>query len=176
MTETIAEKKLEKYFDLKKMKQYRDDLLSPLKSRIGMFFMLPMGALAGLRVTELNEETCKVSNPHKFLNKNPFNTTYWAVLGMNAEMAGGAILLMYTKNSKVSVANFVVGCESKFVNRALGTTTFVTNDGALIRDKVIEAVETGEPVVFKTTSIGYSDDNKVVAEFIFTWSVKARKK
>lgn len=175
ITESKEEKMTESFFDKQKMEQYRNDLLSPIKSRIGMFYMLPMGALAGLKVTHLDERACKVKVPYKFLNKNPFNTTYWAVLGMAAEMAGGAILLMYTKNAKVSVANFVVGCESKFVNRAVGVTTFITNDGLLIKEKVEEAIKTGEAITFDTTTIGYSEENKVIAEFVFTWSVKARK-
>lgn len=176
ITESKKETKITDFFDRKKMQQYRADLLSPIKSKIGMFYMLPMGALAGLKVTQLDDETCKVTAPYKFLNKNPFNTTYWAVLGMAAEMAGGAILLMYTKNAKVSVANFVIGSDSKFINRALGLTTFVTNDGLLIKEKVEEAIQTGKAVTFTTTSIGYDENDKIISEFIFTWSVKARKK
>ncbi|MEZ5008525.1 MAG: DUF4442 domain-containing protein [Chitinophagales bacterium] len=151
-------------------------LSSKFLLRMGMISSLPLGFLTGMYIKNIDDNSCKVAVPYKFLNKNPFKTTYWAVLGMAAEMASGIILVTYAKNITPSVATFVVGCDSKFINRALGVTTFECNDGQLIKEKVKIASETGEGHTFKTTTIGYSDDGKVVAEFIFTWSVKGRDK
>ncbi|MEZ5004650.1 MAG: DUF4442 domain-containing protein [Chitinophagales bacterium] len=144
--------------------------------RLGMIYNLPLGFLSGMYIKHIDDNSCKVAVPYKFLNKNPFKTTYWAVLGMAAEMASGIILVTYSKNITPSVATFVVGCESTFINRALGVTTFECHDGQLIKEKVKLAAETGEGHTFTTKTVGYAEDGKEVAEFIFTWSVKGRSK
>ena len=162
-------------FDTKKMSEYRKAMLNPVMFRAGMAGKLPMGILAGLNVIVLDEKQCKVTVPYKYLNKNPFNTTYWAVLGMAAEMAPGALVMMYTYKSVPSVSTFVVGCEGKFIRRAIGLTTFVTSEGQIVADAVRKTIETGEAQEFVTTSIGYDEQGEVVSEFTFTWGVKARK-
>ncbi len=163
-------------FDEEKIEKLRKQYLNPVLFPLGMLGFLPLGFVTGLRVTQFTDNSCSVTAPYKYMNKNPFRTTYWAVLGMAAEMASGAILLSYSKNVTPSVATFVVGCDSKFVNRALGVTTFVCNDGALIKSEVQKASESGEARTFTTATNGYSEDGKLVAEFIFTWSIKGRRK
>ena len=93
-----------------------------------------------------------------------------------AEMASGAILLNFAKNIQPSVATFVVGCDSKFVNRALTKVTFTCNDSERIKAAVLEAAETGKAVTFETSTIGTDTIGQVVAEFTFSWSVKGRNK
>src|SRR3954462_11364506 len=101
----------------KNAEEYRRQALSPL-FKMGLMKFLPMGVIAGLKITELDERQCKVTVPYKYINKNPFNTTYWAVLGMAAEMASGALVQMYTHKSEPSVSMFVTGCDAKFIKRA----------------------------------------------------------
>ncbi len=115
--------------------EYRKLVLSPF-FKAGLLKVLPMAAIAGLKITELDDLQCKVTVPYKYLNKNPFNTTYWAVLGMAAEMASGALVQMYTHKSKPSVSMFVTGCNGQFIKRAIGVTTFICNDGQLIADTI----------------------------------------
>jgi len=161
--------------DVKKMAEYRNAALNPVLLRAGMVGKLPMGLMAGLKITALDDYHCKVTVPYKYLNKNPFNTTYWAVLGMAAEMAPGAMVMMYVYKSSPSVSTFVLGCEGKFVKRALGLTTFVFEQGQMIKDAVIRSVETGEAQEFITPVVGYNDAGEVVSEFTFTWGLKMRK-
>ena len=142
--------------------------------RLGMLYQLPLGFLTGMHVKHMDDEKCTVAVGYKFLNRNPFKTTYWAVLGMAAEMASGILLITYTKYVSPSVATYVVGCESKFINRALGVTTFECKDAKYIKEQVKLAAETGAGYTFKSATTGYSADGTVVAEFIFTWSVKGR--
>lgn len=161
--------------DTRKMDEYKNAMLNPVMYRAGMVSKLPMGLLAGLKITEIDGKHCKVTVPYKYLNKNPFNTTYWAVLGMAAEMAPGAMVMMYTYKSTPSISTFVVGCEGKFIKRAVGLTTFVFDEGHLVEEAVKRAVDTGEAQEFVTRSIGYDNKGEVVSEFTFTWGLKARK-
>lgn len=162
-------------FDDASIAKERKRMLKPLLMRLGMLYALPLGAFTGMKVTRIDDRGSEVTVPYKFLNKNPFKTTYWAVLGMAAEMAGGVILLNYARNCTPSVATFVVGCNSKFVNRALGVTTFTCNEGPKIKEMVELAAATGEGQTFDTVTNGYAEDGTLVCEFLFTWSVKGRK-
>ena len=174
----VAEKATKRtaIFDHKGIAKQRKLMLRSFLFRLGLIKMLPLGFLAGLKITRLDDEGCDVTVPYKFLNFNPFKTTYWAVLGMAAEMASGAILLNYARNIKPSVATFVVGCDSKFVNRALTKVTFSCNDTDTIKQAVLQAAETGEAVTFETSTNGVDASGQVVAEFTFSWSVKGRSK
>jgi hypothetical protein len=158
-----------------KKSEYRKMVLSPV-FRAGLLKVLPMGAIAGLKITELDDEHCKVTVPYKYVNKNPFNTTYWAVLGMAAEMASGALVQMHTHKLQPSVSMFVTGCNGKFIKRALGVTTFVCNDGKLVADTIQKAVDTKQPQLIQNHVTGYDKDGTVLVEFDFEWSIKVRSK
>lgn len=144
--------------------------------RMYLLFNLPMGFLCGMRIRKLNEETCEVTVPYKWLNKNPFKSTFWAVLGMAAEMNGAAVLLQYTKGQNPSISTYPIKCEANFIKKATDVTTFVCNDGLMVKEKVIEAIETGEGVTFQTKMEGKNKSNETVCEFVFTWSIKKRSK
>lgn len=161
--------------NIKGQEEYRKLVLSPF-FKAGMLKVLPMGAIAGLKITELDQQQCKVTVPYKYINKNPFNTTYWAVLGMAAEMASGAMVQMYTHKLQPSVSMFVTGCTGKFIKRAVGVTTFVCNDGQLIADTIQKAIDTMEPKTILSTVKGYDKDGVLLVDFSFEWSLKARKK
>jgi len=161
--------------NIKGQEEYRKLVLSPF-FKAGMLKVLPMGTIAGLKITELDQQQCKVTVPYKYINKNPFNTTYWAVLGMAAEMASGAMVQMFTHKLSPSVSMFVTGCDGKFIKRAVGITTFVCNDGQLIADTIQKAMDTMEPQTIQSNVKGYDKDGVLLVDFNFEWSLKARSK
>ena len=162
-------------FDRKKIDEYKSLVLNPFLFRAGLIKNLPLAAPTGVKISVLNDASCEVTVPYKFLNKNPFNTTYWAVLGMAAEMASGALLLMYTHKLQPSVSTFVIGCEAKFIKRAVGLTTFKCTLGHEIAAKVLETCETFEGVEIDCITPAYNEAGELIAEFSFKWGIKARK-
>ena len=144
------------------------------KFKLLMFKILPMGFLSGMKVVSLDEEHCAVSVPYKRLNKNPFKSTFWAVMGMAAEMSSGALMILYTHKQKPSISMLVADCKGEFVKKATDITTFTCNDGALIKQKIQEAIETKEGQVIPTTMVGKNKNGEIVAKFNFTWTIKAR--
>jgi hypothetical protein len=48
-------------------------------------------------------------------------------------------------------------------------------DGALIDKAVEDTIASGESTQIVTRSVGTNESNEVVAEFLITWSFKARK-
>ena len=77
---------------------------SSFKFRLVLLRTLPMGFLSGMKIKKLDENSCQVQVPYKWLNKNPFRSTFWAVLGMAAEMSSGALVLLYTYKQNPSIS------------------------------------------------------------------------
>jgi hypothetical protein len=162
-------------FDEKKLNFFQGVLNNRVLFKIVLFFQVPMNFIAGMRIRELNEESCKVSVPYRWLNKNPFKSTFWAVLGMAAEMSAGALVKMYTYKLEPSVAIIVGDCTGEFVSKATDLTTFVCKDGRRIAETVKKAIKTGEPQELLCKTIGYSKAGEEVARFTFTWKMKKRE-
>ncbi len=163
-------------FDEAKIRYIEDNFSNPFKFRLMMAKILPMGFLTGMRIKTLTRERCEVTVRYKWLNKNPFRSTFWAVLGMAAEMSSGALLTMFTHGQRPSIATLVVHQEGRFMKKAVGTITFVCESGADIKAAIEETAATGEPVTVVCPMSGFDEAGDVVAEFAFTWSFKARLK
>lgn len=164
----------ESIFESKNLLAYQQKTRNPFLFKLGLIKDLPLASLIGVKLHQLNEERCDVSVRYKFLNKNPFKTTYWAVMGMAAEMTSGLLLLMYTHKLKPSVSTFVIGCEAKFIKRAIGKTTFSCTQGTEIASKILKTCHTFEPQEIRCITQAVDEQGEVVAEFVFTWGIKAR--
>ena len=135
-----------------------------------------MGIITGLRVRTLDREHSTVTVPYKFVNKNPFSSTYFAVLSMAAEMSAGVLALMAAENQDVPVSTLVVGLKGEFVKKATKVTTFRCDGGTSIFNAVEESVRTGEGQTAEVTSIGLDPDGNEIARFAIEWSFKPKKK
>ena len=135
---------------------------------------LPLALLTGLRVIELDESNCVTSVKYRYLNKNPFRSTYWAVLGMAAELSTGAYAFLATKGKEESVAVILVATHAEFVKKATGVTTFTCSNWFEFNKAANRAIVTGEPQTATGKSIGLNSDDETIAMFEFTWSFKKR--
>lgn len=135
---------------------------------------LPMGLLAGLRIRQIDADSCQTTVPYKWLNKNPFNSTYFAVQSMAAELSTASPCLLAVSGIKPSVAFIIVDMKASFHKKATSRVTYSCQDGRKAFEAVHQAVTSGEAQVatFKTT--GTMADGTVVSEFEFTWSFKQR--
>ena len=70
----------------------------------------------------------------------------------------------------------VVHMEADFTKKATGKITFMCEDGRRIQGAVETAKVTGEPTTIQATSIGLNEQGEQVAEFRYTWSLKAKSK
>ena len=162
-------------FNEKKLKFVQRVLNNRMLFKVALLFQVPLDFIAGIRLRELNDESCKVSVPYRWLNKNPFKSTFWAVLGMAAELSTGALVKMYTYKLDPSVSIIVGDCSGEFVTKARDLTTFVCNDGKCIAKTVERAIRTGEPQEVLCKTVGYSKAGEEVARFTFTWKMKKRE-
>jgi hypothetical protein len=135
---------------------------------------LPNAFFSGVRIRNINEEQCAVTVPYKWLTKNPFRSTYFACLSMAAEMSTGALCLVHLYKRNPPVSMLVVKVESEYFKKAVGRTTFICEDGALIRDTIDRATNTGDAQTVRAKSIGRNEEGAIVAEFYVTWSFKVK--
>jgi hypothetical protein len=136
---------------------------------------LPMGFIAGLKVKLVDTEQCQITVPYRWMNQNPFRSTYFAVLSMAAEMSTGMLAMMMTRDSKPSVSMLVTHIEADFIKKATGITTFTCNEGKQINDTIEKAILENKGQTYTATSIGTSQSGEVEAKFKVEWSFKMRK-
>ena len=135
---------------------------------------LPLAFLTGFKILKLDESKCITRVKYSYLNKNPFRSTFWAVLGMAAELSTGAYALLATKGKEKSIAVILVGAHAEFVKKAAGVTTFTCSNWFEFDKAVARAIETGEPQTAIGRSIGLNSNGETIALFEFTWSFKIR--
>lgn len=169
---------MEPSFELTSEQQQRIDRFQRQVKSIGFrFFLLkklPMAWLAGLRVKDLSMERCETTIPFKWLNQNPFRSTYFAVLSMAGEFASGLPALMITRSHKVKLSLLVVDLKATFSKKATGKVTFICDEVPALAQTIQDAVESREGRTYEATSIGYNADGEEVARFMVTWSFKAK--
>jgi hypothetical protein len=148
---------------------------SPLKVKLFLLTNLPSAFFAGLEIPEADEHHCVVTVPYRWFTKNPFRSTYFACLGMAAEMSTGVLAManLYKRTPKISM--LVVQAESSYFKKATGRTSFLCTDGAAIKAAIEQAATTGEATTVKARSRGTNEAGDLVAEFFITWSFKAKK-
>lgn len=156
--------------------EFQKLVTSPVKFRLFLLAKLPMAYLAGLRVASLTTERATVTIPYQYINKNPFNSIYFACLSMAAELSTGALCMMHVYKSKPAISMLVVNMEANFTKKAVGKISFTCQDGQQIQQAVEQTKATGEGVTVVATSIGVDEAGDQVAAFRFTWSLKARQK
>jgi hypothetical protein len=153
---------------------FRALIMHQVKFWLYMLVKLPMGFLAGLKLTELEPNKAVVQVKHKWLTQNPFGSMYFAVLSMAAEFSTGILCLANIYKSDPAISMLVIKMESHFYKKAVGVITFTCSDGDAIIDIVKTAKETGEGVTIVSKSTGVNQNGEVVAEFLITWSIKAK--
>ena len=141
-----------------------------------LFFKLPSAFLCGVRVKEINNEVCKATVTHRWINQNPFNSMYFAVQAMAAELTTGALVMNQIQQSGQKISMLVANNKSSFSKKATGKITFICNEGILVKESIAKAIETGEGQAFWLKSIGYNQDNIKVSEMHFEWTVKIKNK
>ena len=146
----------------------------PIFFKLMLWFKLPLAAFTGVKLIKMNHEVCEVMVKYKWLNKNPFNTMYWAVMGMAAELCSGLLVMMYAYNIKPGISMFVVGCKGRFVKTGLGKITFTCNNGNLIEQTVKECMANKTSKIIDCETKAFNEKGELVSEFVFSWSIKGK--
>ena len=157
----------DKFFDL---------VRNPIKFRLFLLTKLPSAFFSGVRVRYADEQKAVVTVPYKWFSTNPFRSTYFACLGMAAEMSTGLLAMAHTYGESPAISMLVQRIEGNFSKKATGVTTFTCEDGNMIKQVIREASASGKGTVVTVRSVGSNAAGEIVAEFAITWTFKAKSK
>lgn len=99
---------------------------------------------------------------------------FWAVQGMAAELATGAIILSEVRNSTVPISMLVTRNEAEFLKKAKGKITFTCSDVALVKNQFATHLQSETGTCFWMQSEGVDEQGEIVSRFRFEWSIKAK--
>ena len=135
---------------------------------------LPMALITGLKIEEITHSICKTRVNYSYLNKNPFQSTYFAVQSMAAELSTGALALLYVGGLNSDVSFILIGVKANFLKKAKDKTFFICKEGEAFHNTVKEARRTKLQTIITVSTIGFNNQSEIVSEFEFTWSFKVR--
>lgn len=137
---------------------------------------LPSAWLCGVRVKHIDKTECEVAVKHRWINQNPFNSMYFAVQAMAAELSTGALVMDKIQDSEKKISMLVAQNKSVFTKKATGKIKFTCYDGIKVNDAIMKTIETGEGQTLWMKSIGLNEDGVEVSVFEFEWTVKLKSK
>lgn len=140
-----------------------------------LFFKLPAAWWTGVRLVTLDRSQCLTRVRHRWINQNPFNSMFWAVQGMAAELSTGALVMNKIRERDVKVSMLVTHMEADFTKKAKGRITFSCQEGQKIDEVLEKAITSGEGQLMVLQSSGTDESGEEVARFYFHWSLKKRK-
>ena len=150
-------------------------LVKPSQINTFLLFKLPAAYFTGVRLKSISETSCMTTAKHRWINQNPFNSMFWAVQGMAAELSTGAMVMANIKESGKSISMLVASNKATFTKKALGRINFTCNDGALIKQAIETTLATGEGQTCWMKSEGKDSNGDLVSVFEFEWTVKVKR-
>ncbi|MGH1540286.1 MAG: DUF4442 domain-containing protein [Arenicella sp.] len=148
--------------------------LSPKKINLFAMLNLPSAWSCGVRVKSLSDDSCTVTVKHRWINKNPFKSMYFAVQAMAAELSTGALVIGHIRETGHKISMLVANNNSSFSKKATGRINFICEDGQQIADAIQKTIETGEGQTAWMKSVGINEQGVIVSTFNFEWTVKIK--
>lgn len=148
--------------------------LTPSKLNTFLMFKLPSAYFCGIRTKYLDNNKCIVKVKHRWINQNPFNSMFWAVQGMAAELSTGALLTSKIRESGKNISMLVANNNANFTKKATGIITFVCGEGHLVDVAISNAITTNEGQTIWMNSIGTNEAGIQVSSFNFEWTIKVK--
>ena len=148
--------------------------ITPKKINTFLLFKLPLAYLAGVRVLTIKNNETIVKIKHKWINQNPFNSMFWAVQGMAAELTTGALVMKKIRESGKKISMLVANNNATFTKKATGRITFKCDEGLKIDEAIAKAIETGEGQTVWLNSNGINKEGVEVSSFNFEWTLKVK--
>jgi hypothetical protein len=149
-------------------------MLSTRKLNTFLFVKLPSAFWCGVRVKEISDNHCKVSVKHRWINQNPFNSMYFAVQAMAAELSTGALVIAKIKASGKPISMLVANNKGTFTKKATGRINFLCEDGNKLDDAIKKTIETKEGQTIWMQSIATNEKGETVSIMDFEWTIKAK--
>lgn len=139
-----------------------------------LFLKVPAAWLCGVRIKEIGKDRCVAGVRHRWINQNPFNSMYFAVQAMAAELSTGALVMKGVQESGQKISMLVKSNEAVFTKKARGKIRFECKDGQKVDRGIKSVLDSDEGQTFWMESIGTDQSGEEVSRFRFEWSLKKR--
>ncbi|TDS57543.1 DUF4442 domain-containing protein [Myroides indicus] len=140
-----------------------------------LFFKLPSAYWSGVRLKEISEIRAVTTVKYGWKNQNPFQSMYFAVQAMAAELSTGALVMSKIHQSGKKISMLVANNNSTFTKKATGKIFFVCEDGVKLDEALTKVVETGEGVTVWMQSVGKNENGEQVSVMNFEWTLKLKR-
>lgn len=141
-----------------------------------MFFKIPSAWWSGVRLESISETGAQTRVRHRWANQNPFKSMFWAVQGMAAEFATGALAMYHIRQSGRPVSMLVINNKANFSKKATGLLRFRCQDGEAFKLALEAALTTGQGQTVWMKAVGTDSQGDVVSTFLFEWTIKVKVK
>ncbi len=148
---------------------------SPTKLNAFLFLKLPAAFLCGVRVKSVAIEKCVATVKYRWLNQNPFNSMYFAVQAMAAELTTGVLVMYQIKKSGKNISMLVANNKGNYTKKAIGRITFTCNEGHAIEEAIQKTITSREGETIWLKSIGIDEKGDQVSEMHFEWSIRLKQ-
>ena len=145
--------------------------LTPKGINIFTFFNLPSAWWSGVRVVKITPVTCEVKVHLLWINKNPFNSMFWAVQGMAAELSTGVLIMQEAKDLDIKISMLVINNKANFTKKAKGKLVFSCRPSDSIKNTFQNLLETKNPQKLWLQSRGTDEQGDTVSTFDFEWTL-----
>jgi len=139
-----------------------------------LMFKLPAAFICGVRLKSINNKMAQVAVTYRWINQNPFNSMYFAVQSMAAELSTGSLIMAKIQLSNSKINMLVTNHKGAFTKKAIGKIIFTCNDGKKIDDAIAKTLQNGEWEKVALQSVGVDEQGDEVSQYNFEWSVRAK--
>lgn len=148
--------------------------LTPKKINTFLLLKLPSAWLCGVRLTEISTQKSSASVKFKWINQNPFNSMYFAVQAMAAELTTGALVMQRIQNENKKISMLVAENKAEFLKKAKGKIRFTCTDGEALDEAMKRCLTQDEGSTIWMKSTGLNEQNECVAVFQFKWTLRVK--
>ena len=144
---------------------------TPSRLNLFTFFRLPSVWWCGIRVKKIEEAYCEARVVHRWINQNPFQSMFWAVQGMAAELTTGVLIMQAIHESNRKISMLVLNNRANFTKKARGKISFSCDPEQKIAVAMNELTSSQKPQTLWLTSKGIDSNGDVVSTFEFEWTL-----
>lgn len=138
------------------------------------WFKIPMIAYVAPTLVELNDSSVAVRIKLRRRTKNHLNSMYFGALAVGADIAAGIHAFYFAEQYGGKVSFAFKSVKAEFLKRGTSHINFVSNDGEVVRQAILESSESGERVNKWVTVNALNLEREVVAVFEMEISVKMK--
>lgn len=133
---------------------------------------MPLLALAGARIEQVDLDGARVRLPYGWKTQNIFGTMYFAAIAMAAEAACGSLVLLHNQQRNSKFAPIVKRVEADFSKAAKSDIIFECFEGDVVVDLFERAFASRQREEAVLEVIGRTRKDGEVARIKVTWSIR----